>query len=141
MFISCFIATSLIINAKSIKEHAEYAGRICKNGSGRYVYTQPLSHPSNNRNFPDPRSSSSIGKCPSGYTNAGDYHTHGAWDQGSVINGVDWNERFSPGDITGINAEGQSGWLATPTGRIYRYDPATGRTSDLSQSYGRTRTK
>ena len=128
------------INPTSIKERAEYAGRICKFAGG-YVYTEALRHPSGNPNFSAPRSASSIGQCPTGYTNAGDYHTHGGWDQSSVINNVDWNERFSPSDIRGITGEGKAGFLATPTGRIYRYDPATGHTADLTSISKRTTRK
>ncbi len=109
------------INYTSIKAGAEYAGRIKKNPNGTFSYTAPVK---------GTKDSSNPG--PIGPNNAGDYHTHGANDPGYD------NENFSnPGDIQGITADnvvspgGNVGYLGTPMGLIKKYDPNTGKTTNL----------
>ena len=104
------------INYQSVKENREYAGRVYQNPDGTYSYTPPN---------PGTNDSSVAGPVPPGTTNAGDYHTHGAYDPRYD------NEHFSPTDMRGNEAEGKPGYLGTPEGIIKKYDPATDRTKNL----------
>ncbi|MDL5367279.1 DUF4329 domain-containing protein [Xanthomonas sp. NCPPB 2654] len=108
------------INYTSIREGAEYAGRIYRNPNGTFSYTSPSR---------GSMAGSSPG--PVGPNSVGDYHTHGANDPGYD------NENFSNPDITGITADnaaaqnGNIGYLGTPAGKIKKYDPNTGNTTVL----------
>jgi RHS repeat-associated protein len=116
-------------NRLSIKTNREYSGSICNDGAG-YFYTPAEAGTSN---------SSADVPCPSGSTLAAGYHMHAAYDptlDGGL--GHDGNELYSPADINISNAHGVPEFLATPTRRLYRYDPATGQVADLSRFYGRT---
>lgn len=124
------------INAQSIRENVEFAGMICGNSDGTFFATGP------NRGTAD---SSSAGRCSSGTTPAGDYHTHAAWAQ-SLLNpetGYDGNVEFSGADMDGNDAGGYPGWLATPFRALRRYDPVPGSprggtVTDLMDIYGWT---
>src|ERR1700674_1496564 len=100
------------INPQSIREGREYAGRVYQNKDSWYSYTEP------NRGTKD---RSDAGVCPSGTTNVGDYHTHGADDPGFD------NENFSRGDKRGNDREGVPGYLGVPSGDIKKYTPIPGR--------------
>jgi RHS repeat-associated protein len=111
------IAALRAINRRSRSENREYAGMICETSNRTFIYTRPIRGTSN---------SSNTGLCLHGTTDAGDYHTHSAFDPSLVVGGVDYNERFSPGDMASNDAAGYPGWLATPSRAIRRYDPGTG---------------
>jgi hypothetical protein len=102
------------INRKSIRQGAEYAGRICKNPDGTYTYTPPNKGTKDGSNIGPP--------CSKGAKNEGDYHTHGADDPGYD------NENFSPADKEGIDGDMLPGFLGTPKGRIKKYTPDPTRT-------------
>jgi RHS repeat-associated protein len=105
------IAALRAINARSIREDREYAGRICENGDGSYIYTKPIK---------GTQEDSDPGDCPDGTTLAGSYHTHGrATSPGDY-------ETFSGGDITASNIDNVPEYLGTPSGRIRVFDPAVG---------------
>ena len=99
------------INPRSISENKEYAGRIYKNQSGSYSYTTPV---------PGTGDVSSPGGVPSGATNAGMYHTHGAYDAKYGAG----NENFSPDDKFWADFEGVPSYLGTPSGAFKKYEPS-----------------
>ena len=100
------------LNPVSIRDHVEYAGRVYKNPDGTYSTTYP------NKGT---LAGSFAGKWPTGTQNAGDYHTHGAYDPEYD------NENFSPGDKEGNDDEGVPGYLATPGGTFQKYTPIPGK--------------
>jgi len=103
------------INPTSIKEDREYGGWIYKNKDGTYSYA-----------FPKPGSQHGLTMPPKPSDATGDYHTHGA------ESGPDWlDEDFSPLDKEGNRADKVNGYLGTPSGRILKYDPKTGKVSEL----------
>ena len=90
------------INQRSIRERAEYAGRIYRNRNGTFSYTAPVKG-TKGGSEPGPTTSTSVG----------DYHTHGANDPGYN------NEIFSDvvggrGDIQGITSDN----VLAPLGNI-----------------------
>lgn len=84
--------------------------------------------------------SSQAPPCPGTSTRVAGYHAHAAYDPSLDFGlGQDGNELFSwNADIPNANASGLPEFIATPTRRIYRYDPATGQVADLSRLYGRS---
>jgi len=74
---------------------------------------------------------------PEGTTWVASEHTHGAWQNRSVINGVDMNDRFSPED----KAHGQMirlpFFLVAPNGSIRVYDSSTlfGRDNQIARPW------
>jgi RHS repeat-associated protein len=110
----------LSINPTSIQQGVEYAGRVYKNPDGSYSYTAP------NRGTVASSSHGSIGSLPPGTTNAGLYHTHG-----SATPGYD-NEHFSPQDRGNARREHVPSYLATPGGKVLKFDPNTGRVTRLN---------
>lgn len=127
------IAALRRFNSQSITDNREYAGSICESADGSLTYTIPNaadgSIGTNASSVPSP--------CGAGTTRVGTYHTHAAFDP------LYDNENFSPADR--INANNRSiasghvvpSFLATPSGRIRRFDPAViagsqrGRVSNL----------
>ncbi|HEU4595562.1 MAG TPA: DUF4329 domain-containing protein [Pyrinomonadaceae bacterium] len=127
------IAALRRFNSQSITDNREYAGSICESADGSLTYTIP--------NAADgsigTNASSVPSSCGAGTTRVGTYHTHAAFDP------LYDNENFSPADR--INANNRSiasghvvpSFLATPSGRIRRFDPAViagsqrGRVSNL----------
>lgn len=94
----------------------EYGGELLDLGQGVYTYTEPRTDGLAAGFTPD------LG-AP-GY--AGDYHSHGASSFGRY--GDEYfssaaNNHGDPGDIEGIEAAGQPGYLVTPSGRMLKYDP------------------
>jgi Domain of unknown function (DUF4329) len=109
------IAALQAINATSISEDREYAGRVCRQWDGKFIYTTPR---------PGDKDSSNHGSCPSNTTVSGGYHTHGAPDP---LNGEYRFNKFSVGDIRIANMEGVPEYMSSPDGRIKVYDPAIER--------------
>ena len=109
------VAALRAINVRSIRENREYGGRVCMRSDGTYIPTPPRRGTRGGIRYPN---------CPSGTTNAGTYHTHGAADPNDPFSPF---EEFSETDIRGANLEGVPDHMAAPTGRIRVYDPATGR--------------
>jgi len=119
------IAAMRRFNIESIRRNREYAGSICEHPDGRLIYTIPNeadgSIGDNDSSTPCP--------CPTGTTRVGTYHTHAAYDPRYD------SEIFSRADRINANnrslATGNSvpSFVATPTGRIRRFDPAMIRDS------------
>ncbi|MGF1461634.1 MAG: DUF4329 domain-containing protein [Maricaulaceae bacterium] len=118
-------------NPQSITANKEFGGFIYRTTSGRYGYTNPS--PGTGDGF-DPSSVTP----PSGTAVVGDYHTHG--DYSTV--GADGtpqrisdpsqdqynSDGFSQADLRGIRNDaagdpGYRGYLGTPSGSFYEYDP------------------
>jgi RHS repeat-associated protein len=124
-------------NRRSIKINREFAGNICRHSDQTYSYTPAV--------ILGPRggNASALNPCAANTQDAGWYHTHGAWDSTLNTPYGDGNEVFSgfPGDRALSHRRRVQGWLATPTRRIYRYDPAgslAGQQTDITSIYGRT---
>lgn len=96
------------INARSISEGLEYAGRIYRNRDGSYSYTTPIR---------GQKKSADFGQCPPGKTNAGQYHTHGS------ANPDFWDEKYSNSDMDWADKENVPSYLGTPSGNIGKYTP------------------
>jgi hypothetical protein len=98
-------------NPKSVKEHREYGGWVRKNSDGTFTPDPPLRGEKDGMsNMPD-----------QGSDGVEWYHTHGGNDPGYD------NENFSgdDGDKGYSKATNAPGYLATPSGVIKKYDPAT----------------
>ncbi|HCH0556510.1 TPA: DUF4329 domain-containing protein [Pseudomonas aeruginosa] len=102
------------INGTSIREDREYSGWIYKMPNGFYSYTKPLAG-SAHHSSPGTRVAGAKGR----------YHTHGA------ESGPDYDdESFSKADMD--IPYGDSEWLGTPSGRIYKYSSVDASVSRLS---------
>ncbi len=98
-------------NPKSVKEGREYGGWVRKNGDGTFSYDPPVKG-----------SKDGLTNMPSkGASDVVWYHTHGAPDPGYD------NENFSgaTGDKGYSKANSAIGYVATPSGAIKKYDPAS----------------
>lgn len=107
-------------NPKSVKEGREYGGWLKKNSDGTFSYDPPVKG-----------TKDGLTNMPSkGADDVVWYHTHGADDPGYD------NENFSgaTGDKGYSKANNATGYLATPTGVIKKYDPATDTVTTLGQS-------
>jgi RHS repeat-associated protein len=114
------IAALRRFNSPSISSNREYNVSICENPDGSLFYTTP--------NVADgsigTNASSTPSPCPGGTTRVGTAHTHAAYDPNFD------NENFSPADRRNANnrslASGNlvPNFVATPSGRIKRFDPA-----------------
>ncbi len=103
------IAAIKDINPTSIKQNIEYSGRIYYNADYNYYsYTDPAKG-----DF----ESSPITGWPAGTADSGNYHTHAAYDPNYD------SELFSLEDMHFNNAIGNPGYLGTPSGTIYEYNP------------------
>lgn len=127
-------------NPKSIRECIEYGGLIYRASDGRYGFSGPV--PGTSTSF-EP----SAAPIPPGTELVGDYHTHGAYcrfdrDSRQPVRTDDplqddYNsDEFSDTDIDGITAiaeriDGYRGYLGTPSGLFYEYDPDTEEVSLL----------
>jgi RHS repeat-associated protein len=109
------IAALQAINAESIENNWEYAGSICENLDGSFVYTPPTTIYSEKESEAEP--------CASGQKQAGYYHTHAAANKPGQF------ERFSRQDVINANDAGVPEFLGTPSGRIKMYDPVNARVS------------
>jgi RHS repeat-associated protein len=96
------------INAKSISEDREYAGRIFQNPDGSFGYTAPIR---------GQKKTSDFGQCPPGKKNAGQYHTHGK------ANPAYLDEVFAYPDMWWADQENVPSYLGTPSGNIGKYTP------------------
>lgn len=113
------IAAMKEANPKSVKEGREYGGWVRKNGDGTFSYDPPVKG-----------SKDGLTNMPSkGTSDVVWYHTHGAADPGYD------NENFSgaTGDKGYSKANNATGYVATPSGAIKKYDPATGNVTTLSE--------
>jgi hypothetical protein len=111
------IAAMKEANPKSVKEGHEYGGWIRKNSDGTYSYDPPV------RGTKD-----GLTNMPAkGADDVVWYHTHGAADPGYD------NENFSgnDGDKGYSKANNATGYLATPSGAIKKYDPNTDTVTTL----------
>jgi RHS repeat-associated protein len=116
------IAVLTRINSQSIAENREYAGYILRyrpenSSEDAYVYTYPPR--------PGTATRSNPGSRPLFYTAVADYHTHGA-----PTNDLG-EELFSPDDTQSNLDMGIMGYLATPRGKLLRFDPMTFRVREL----------
>ena len=128
------------INGTSIKQNAEWGGRILEVRSGVFVATNPTTN----------GKGASVTLPPMNRNTRGDYHTHGDYSvqgkNGQPVRSTQANDqynsdKFSPPDIAGItsdaasaSAPGYKGYLGTPSGNMLQYNPATGSTSALPQA-------
>lgn len=92
---------------RSMSEGLEYAGRLYLNRDGTCSYTTPRQGAKN---------SSSPGGCPWFTKEAGSYHTHPNAPGYAV-------EEYSDQDLLKDSVEGEPGYLATPSGKVWRHDP------------------
>jgi len=118
---------------KSQKQHTEWGGRVFKL-KDLYSYTGPFT-----RNLPTTvnvdagvtGTGSNLDAhhptLPPGTENAGEYHTH--------LQG----ERFSEPDMQRARMQGIPAYVATPSGKILRYDPQTRRSSIIRDTLVRRR--
>jgi RHS repeat-associated protein len=97
-------------NPVSIQRNREYGGSICRLPNGSCTYTAP--EIGTDHNIPQGYPS-----CPAGTTNAGQYHTHGAYKPNYK------GEVFSGNDQTLSDHEGVPSYLGTPSGNILKYTP------------------
>jgi hypothetical protein len=107
-------------NPKSVKEGREYGGWVHKNSDGTYSYDPPVKGTKDGlTNMPDKGSNDVLW-----------YHTHGSNDPGYD------NENFSGDDGDKGYSKGNSavGYVATPSGAIKKYDPATDTVTTLPQT-------
>lgn len=111
------VAAMRAANPASVKEGREYGGWVHKNSDGTYT-PAPATRGSKDglTNMPD-----------KGDDDVAWWHTHGANDPGYD------NENFSgvTGDKGYSKANNAPGYLATPTGVIKKYDPATDTVTTL----------
>ncbi len=96
------------INATSIKENLEYAGKIYINSNGTYSYTVPV-RGEEHRSKPGP--------IPEGTKLAGRYHTHGADNDGYD------DQNFSDADKDNSIRHKVPSFLGTPNGEVKKFDP------------------
>jgi len=114
------VAAMQQVNAQSIQEHREYGGWIHKNADGTYSA--------------DPATKGTmdgLSNMPAkGPNDVAWWHTHGAADPGYD------NENFSgaTGDKGYSKATNSVGYVATPSGAIKKYDPATDTVTTLPQT-------
>ena len=110
------IAALQSVNRTSQLRGDEYAGRIYHKwlGFGDYSFTPPIEGTAISS---DPGDSLLTPLLHSLGVNAGTYHTH-ARGADSVV-----DEESSPGDTVRSDGEGAPGYLATPSGTIYKYAP------------------
>ena len=107
-------------NPASVREGREYGGWIRKNPDGTYTpYPATRGGKDGLTNMPD-----------KGPDDVAWWHTHGANDPGYD------NENFSgaDGDKGYSKANNAPGYLATPTGTMKKYDPATDTVTTLPGS-------
>ena len=108
-------------NAKSIADGKEYGGWVTQNADGTYSTAPPtVGDAKSIPNMPPP-----------GPNDVAWWHTHGKADPGYD------DENFSPkpnGDKGYSEYYGKPGYLATPSGAIKKYDPATDTVTTLSET-------
>ncbi|MGA2703390.1 MAG: DUF4329 domain-containing protein [Isosphaeraceae bacterium] len=108
------------VNAQSVKEGREYGGWVYKNSDGTYSYDPPVKG-----------TKDGLSNMPSkGPDDVVWYHTHGSNDPGYE------NENFSDdtGDKGYSKANKADGYVATPSGAIKKYDPATDKVTTLPET-------
>ena len=98
-------------NPNSVRENREYGGWVHRNADGTFSYVPPVRGSIDGLdNIPD--------KGPSDVVW---YHTHGAADphyDSENFSGADGDKGYS-------RQNNATGYVATPSGAIKRYDPAT----------------
>jgi RHS repeat-associated protein len=124
-------------NTKSVESKKEYSSDIYEVKIGDktyYNYTQP--------NEEGEAASSVSSPVPAGKKVVANVHSHANWTKQSVINGKDGNEDFSPydmpaeaggghGDIYLYETRKINGYVATPGGKLLKYDYNTDKTTTL----------
>ncbi len=70
---------------------------------------------------PGKEAESDFGSCPTGTTNAGQYHTHAADSKGKY-----YDYLFSNSDMTWSENEGVPSFVGRPDGNIMKYTPIPG---------------
>jgi len=98
------------INPASVREGREYAGWIHRNMDGTYSYNEPI---------PGTKDESDAGEPNMNDTDL--YHTHGSYDPDY------YNEKFSgsDGDKGVADFYNRPIYVATPLGKMKKYDPRT----------------
>lgn len=107
-------------NPSSIKKGREMGGWVKKNSDGTFTPRPPVTGSKDGlTNMPSKEADDVVW-----------WHTHGAPDPGYD------NENFSgaTGDKGYSKANSAVGYVATPSGKIKKYDPATGSESTLPQT-------
>ena len=109
-------------NAVSIEKNIEIGASIYTltgDGKNFYAYSQP--------NFSTEEDGVTIPDAPGGFEVVADIHTHSAYSPEHD------NDEFSPDDIEG-NVIGQTiGYVATPKGRLLKYDPESDKVTTVSK--------
>ena len=128
---------AMLFNPKSIKLNKEFGATNYsyrnKEGKTRYTYTKPIKGTEHHV---------STGLAPCGTNTEAEIHTHGH-DNGTpfdnVFSGSTKNGGKTPKtprenmttrdryDIAGYNESGYIGYLASPNGKLQKYDPKSGR--------------
>ena len=114
------IAAMKEANPKSVKEGREYGGWVRKNSDGTFSYDPPVKG-----------SKDGLTNMPSkGTSDVVWYHSHGAAEPGYD------NENFSgsTGDKGYSKGNNAIGYVATPSGAIKKYDPATDTVTTLGDT-------
>jgi len=136
-----------VYNDNSIRSGREYGSRIYmiadSKGNGGYTYSIP--------NISEKGNTVDIDAAPAGQLITGMTHTHGnysfgkwednlfsgSWDKEGNINTSQENKAVvnspeMPSDIGTANKEKLTLYVATPSGSLQKYDPATGKISVIS---------
>ncbi len=110
-------------NPPSIADNVEYGATIytmTMAGKPYYTYSPPARSTEEDAVTPS--------AAPSGFRVVADVHTHSAWSPQFD------NDHFSPADIADNTNQGIVGYVATPAGKLLKYDPATQTTTVVSKS-------
>jgi RHS repeat-associated protein len=126
------------INARSISENREYAGRVYKNADGTYSYTAPI---------PGTEDRSTTGTVPDGTEPVASYHTHGDYSDCDRKRSDKAHDAFNSDTFSDTDkrqddknwmidrdlkqldpSDWYVGYLGTPSGDFKKYSP--GKTPD-----------
>jgi len=110
-------------NPRSHASNREIGGWIQENPDGTFTPRRPVTGTHDGlTNMPSPQSD-----------DVAWWHTHGAYDPNYA------SEQFSglDGDMGYSNATNRPGYVATPSGKMMRYDPSSGNVTTLPQTTAR----